>query len=181
MVSGEWCDVDAARDAAGQALVDEGIDGRGAAPGELGELLGAERLRGAAEMLEGGGLRGRQRDRVGACDERHRFEHVDVAGTGLILGSGGDDGLVTPTIRLPLRAGITRATLCELAHGIGYEVEEGVFALDRLLGSDEVFLSSSVREVMPVIAVDGVEVARGPAAAALQRALRAAAGYPESA
>ncbi len=90
------------------------------------------------------------------------------------------DRLLTPTLRLPLLAGVTRATLCELAPGLGYEVEEGVYALDRLLGSDEVFLSSSVREVMPVIAVDGVEVARGPAAPALQRALRAAAGYPES-
>jgi len=75
---------------------------------------------------------------------------------------------------------VTRATLCELAPGLGYAVEEGVFALDRLLGSDEVFLSSSVREVMPVVGVDGVEVASGTAAAALQRALRAAAGYPES-
>jgi 4-amino-4-deoxychorismate lyase len=90
------------------------------------------------------------------------------------------DRLLTPTLRLPLLAGVTRATLCELAPGLGYEVEEGVFALERLLGAEEVFLSSSVREVMPVIAVDGVEVARGPAAAALQRALRAAAGYPES-
>jgi branched-subunit amino acid aminotransferase/4-amino-4-deoxychorismate lyase len=90
------------------------------------------------------------------------------------------DRLLTPTLGLPLLAGVTRATLCELAPGLGYEVEEGVFALERLLGSDEVFLSSSVREVMPVIAVDGVEVARGPAATALQRALRTAAGYPES-
>jgi len=36
-----------------------------------------------------------------------------------------------------------------------------------------------VREVMPVIAVDGAEIVRGPAAAALEAALRAAAGYPE--
>ena len=89
------------------------------------------------------------------------------------------DRLLTPSLSLPLLAGVTRATLLELAPGLGYEVEEGVFALDRLLGSDEVFLSSSVREVMPVIAVDGAEVARGPAAAALHVALRAAAGYPD--
>lgn len=89
------------------------------------------------------------------------------------------DRLLTPSLTLPLLAGVTRATLCELAPGLGYEVEEGVFALDRLLGSDEIFLSSSVREVMPVIAVGRAEVARGPAAAALQAALRAAAGYPD--
>ena len=89
------------------------------------------------------------------------------------------DRLLTPSLALPVLAGVTRATLCELAPGLGYEVEEGVFALDRLLGSDEIFLSSSVREVVPVIAVDGVAVALGPAAVALQAALRAAAGYPD--
>jgi 4-amino-4-deoxychorismate lyase len=90
------------------------------------------------------------------------------------------DRLFTPALTLPILAGVTRSALCELAPGLGYEIEEGVFALDRLLASDEIFLSSSVREVMPVTAVDGTEVARGPAAAALEAALRAAAGYAES-
>ena len=89
------------------------------------------------------------------------------------------DRLLTPSLALPILAGVTRATLCELAPGLGYRIEEGVFALERLLAADEIFLSSSVREVMPVIAVDGAEVVRGPAAAALEAALRAAAGYPE--
>lgn len=89
------------------------------------------------------------------------------------------DRLLTPSLTLPLLAGVTRATLRELAPGLGYEVEEGVFALDRLRSSDEVFLSASIREVMPVIAVDGTELPRGPAATALQGALRALAGYPE--
>ena len=90
--------------------------------------------------------------------------------------------LLTPSLALPLLAGVTRATLCELAPAAGYEVEEGIFRLDRLVRSDEVFLTSSVREVAPVIAVDGGAVGEGrpgPAAAALQRTLRVAAGYPE--
>jgi 4-amino-4-deoxychorismate lyase len=90
------------------------------------------------------------------------------------------DRLLTPSLDLPILAGVTRAALCELAPAFGYEVEEGVFALDRVLASDEIFVSSSVREVMPVVAVDGTEVQRGPAATALQAALRAAAGYPDS-
>jgi 4-amino-4-deoxychorismate lyase len=88
--------------------------------------------------------------------------------------------LLTPSLDLPILAGVTRSTLCELAPGLGYQVEEGVFGLDRLVASDEVFVSSSVREVMPVTAVDAAEIASGPAAAALQAALRAAAGYPGS-
>ena len=87
--------------------------------------------------------------------------------------------LFTPSLALPLLAGVTRATVCELAPRAGYEVEEGRFPLERLLDADEVFLTSSVREVMPVTAVDGKPVAKGPAAAALQAALRAAAGYPD--
>ena len=111
---------------------------------------------------------------------------VDPAGTVLEAPTANvwwreGDRLLTPTLELPILAGITRAVLVELAPAAGYEVEEGVFRLERLAAADEVFLSSSVREVMPVTAIDGASVAGGapgPAAQALQRALRAAAGYP---
>jgi 4-amino-4-deoxychorismate lyase len=86
--------------------------------------------------------------------------------------------LLTPSLELPLLAGVTRATLCRLAPSLGYEVEEGAFALERLLAAEEVFLSSSIREVMPVTAVDDTPLAAGPAAGDLQAALRVAAGYP---
>ena len=91
------------------------------------------------------------------------------------------DLLVTPALELPILAGITRAALLELAPAGGYAVEEAVFVLDRLVAADEVFTSSSVREVMPVTAIGGAPVGDsvpGPAAAALERALRVAAGYP---
>jgi 4-amino-4-deoxychorismate lyase len=85
------------------------------------------------------------------------------------------DTLFTPSLDLGILAGVTRAVLLEAAPRAGYEVAEGAFALDELLGSDEVFTSSSVREVMPVVAVDGRPFERGPAAEALQAALRGAA------
>lgn len=91
------------------------------------------------------------------------------------------DRLLTPTLELPILAGVTRAALLELAPAAGYTVEVGSFPLERLLAAEEVFLSSSIREVMPVVAVDGRPAGPGvpgPAAAALQRALRAAARYP---
>jgi branched-subunit amino acid aminotransferase/4-amino-4-deoxychorismate lyase len=90
------------------------------------------------------------------------------------------DRLLTPSLSLPLLAGVTRATVSELAPQAGFAVEEGSFGLERLLGADEVFLTSSVREVMPVTSIDGASIAGGPAAATLQSALRAAAGYAES-
>jgi 4-amino-4-deoxychorismate lyase len=87
--------------------------------------------------------------------------------------------LCTPSLELGILAGITREVLCELAPGMGLRVLEGVFTADDLVGADEVFLSSSTREVMPVVEVDGAAVGGGvpgPVAAELQAGLRRVAG-----
>ena len=84
--------------------------------------------------------------------------------------------LHTPSLDLGILAGVTRAVLIEAAPGVGYDLEEGHYSLDELLAAEEVFTSSSVREVMPVVAVDGMAFERGPAATALQQALRGLAG-----
>jgi branched-subunit amino acid aminotransferase/4-amino-4-deoxychorismate lyase len=92
-----------------------------------------------------------------------------------------DRRLLTPSLELPILAGVTRATVIGFAADAGYGVEEGKFPLERLLAAHEVFLTSSIREVMPVVAVDDRSVGDGepgPAAETLQRALRSAAGYP---
>ncbi|HKC76770.1 MAG TPA: aminotransferase class IV, partial [Gaiellaceae bacterium] len=75
----------------------------------------------------------------------------------------------TPSLDLPILAGVTRGLLLEIA---GRETVEGVFPLARLLEADEVFVCSSIREVMPVASVDGVRFELGPAAGELQRELR---------
>ena len=88
------------------------------------------------------------------------------------------DVLYTPALELGILAGVTRATLMAEAAARGYEVREGVFPLEHLAGSDEAFTSSTVREVLPVIALDGRPVGDGTpgdVAAKLQGALRDAA------
>ena len=83
--------------------------------------------------------------------------------------------LHTPALDLGILAGITRAVLADLAPGLGLKVVEGVYTAEDLAAADEAFLSSSTREVMPVVEVDGAPVAGGrpgPAAADLQAALR---------
>ncbi|HEY7793820.1 MAG TPA: aminotransferase class IV [Gaiellaceae bacterium] len=84
--------------------------------------------------------------------------------------------LYTPSLDLGILAGVTRATVLDLARELGYELAEGHFPLKELVTADEAFTSSSVREVMPVTEVDGATVARGPAADDLETALRRAAG-----
>ena len=85
------------------------------------------------------------------------------------------DLLVTPALSLGILAGETRAAVWELASSCGFRVEERVEPLEALCSAAEVFTTSSVREVMPVVSVDGTAIAGGPAAGLLQEALRRAA------
>jgi len=80
--------------------------------------------------------------------------------------------LFTPALELGILAGVTRAALLELSP---WAVEEGAFACDDLYDADELFTSSSVREVMPAVELDGLPISRGPAGDELQAALRRAA------
>jgi 4-amino-4-deoxychorismate lyase len=80
--------------------------------------------------------------------------------------------LYTPSLELGILAGVTKAVVAEAAPAAGYEVAEGAYPLDDLLGAEEAFTSSSVREVLPVVRVDAARFERGPAAATLQQALR---------
>jgi len=81
------------------------------------------------------------------------------------------DELHTPSLELPILAGVTRAVLMR-----DRDVAEGRYPLERLLAADEVLLTSSVREVMPVVRVGGRTFERGPTAAELQESLRRYAG-----
>jgi branched-subunit amino acid aminotransferase/4-amino-4-deoxychorismate lyase len=81
-----------------------------------------------------------------------------------------DDVLHTPAVGPGVLPGVTRSLLLELAGS----VEDG-HGLDDLLAADEAFTTSSIREVMPVISVDGRAIGTGrpgPCAARLQAALR---------
>jgi 4-amino-4-deoxychorismate lyase len=86
--------------------------------------------------------------------------------------------LFTPSLETGILAGITREFVIETAPALGYEIEEGVYPRSELAGAEEAFTSSSVRELMPFVLLDGAKIGDGrpgPAAAALQRALRKAA------
>jgi len=90
-----------------------------------------------------------------------------------------EDGVMhTPGLELGILAGVTRDTLLAAAAEARMDVEEGAYPRTRLAAATEVFTSSSVREVMPVVRIDGAAVGAGrpgPVAAAMQAALRRAA------
>ncbi|MGC8486998.1 MAG: aminotransferase class IV [Clostridia bacterium] len=70
--------------------------------------------------------------------------------------------------------GVTRASLVELAPTVGLEVKEEPFSVETLKAADEVFLSATGLEVLPITVVDGVRLrdGRGPAALKLRAVLR---------
>jgi 4-amino-4-deoxychorismate lyase len=86
--------------------------------------------------------------------------------------------LQTPALELGILAGVTRAEVLQVASRLGYGVEEGRYELELMASADEAFTSSSVREIMPVVELDGRPVGTGrpgSASAAVQEAIRAAA------
>jgi branched-subunit amino acid aminotransferase/4-amino-4-deoxychorismate lyase len=90
------------------------------------------------------------------------------------------DVLVTPSLATGVLPGVTRGAVAALARHAGYRIREGSFTLPSLLRAEEAFTSSAVREVMPLIAVDGRELPRGKVAPELQRLLEQVADdYPE--
>lgn len=82
-----------------------------------------------------------------------------------------DGRLCTPHLRTGLLAGITRQTVCELAAEVGHPAHECTVRPEALKAASEVFLTSSVRGIMPVTKVDGAPVGQGgvgPVTAALR-------------
>jgi branched-subunit amino acid aminotransferase/4-amino-4-deoxychorismate lyase len=78
--------------------------------------------------------------------------------------------LCTPAAGAGVLPGVTRSFVLETR-----PASEGRFAVEELLSADEAFTTSSIREVMPVVAVDGTRIGSGgpgPAAARLQAELR---------
>jgi len=69
--------------------------------------------------------------------------------------------LTTPQEDAGLLPGITREVVVELARKEGLDVREAPLALDALLAADEAFLTGSVKEVMPVIAIDERRIGSG--------------------
>lgn len=69
--------------------------------------------------------------------------------------------LFTPPIDAGILAGITRQTVLELASEQGLVVHETQLHPSDLYRADEVFITSSVREVVPVVRVDDKTVSAG--------------------
>ena len=88
-----------------------------------------------------------------------------------------DGKLLTPSRDAGIVDGITRGVVLELARDMGLQVAEGLFETNEILQAQEMFLTSSTREVVPIARVDGKPVGSGkpgPVTLMLLRGYRAA-------
>lgn len=91
--------------------------------------------------------------------------------------------LRTPPTDARILPGVTRSALFAIAHEIGVRIDESPIDAESLLAADEVFLTSAVRMLVPVIRIDERTVGNarpGPLARRLRPLLWAAAfGAPD--
>ncbi|WP_305906347.1 D-amino acid aminotransferase [Methylomarinum sp. Ch1-1] len=72
-----------------------------------------------------------------------------------------DGELMTPAKSADILPGITRDVIIELAQANDIKVNENVISLEALQAADEIWVTSSTREIIPVVELDGQPVADG--------------------
>src|SRR5688572_18474450 len=88
-----------------------------------------------------------------------RGDVAEGASANVFIVSGG--GLVTPPLRDGILPGVTRALVLERARELGIEVREQSIRVGELLAADEAFITSTLKEVMPIATVDGTPIGNG--------------------
>jgi branched-chain amino acid aminotransferase len=73
-----------------------------------------------------------------------------------------DGILCTPAVSVGILDGITRGLIIECAKELHMKVKEGRFRKEDLMAADEVFISNTTMEVMPVSTIDDTIISRRP-------------------
>ena len=107
----------------------------------------------------------KERGAVEAIFANTRGELCEATGSNVFVVLDGT--LRTPPLNSGCLAGITRELVLEWCREDGLDIVEEAMPLDVLEHADEVFLTSSIKDVFPVSAVDGRELgAPGPVTSA---------------
>ena len=69
--------------------------------------------------------------------------------------------MATPPLNIGILDGLSRRHLIDSARDSGIEVREVRFPKERLYEADEVFITSSIKEVFPVTEMDGYKIGSG--------------------
>lgn len=89
----------------------------------------------------------------------YRGELAECSVSNLFMVKNG--AALTPPLSAGLLPGITREFVFEVGRVAGIPVREAVLKDDDLFGADEVFLTGTTREIMPIVDVDDKKIASG--------------------
>ena len=84
-----------------------------------------------------------------------------------------DGRLITPELRTGILRGITRQRVLEQCEILGLPVEMRAPSLDELRTCDEIFITSSIREMLAIVTLDGARVGSGKPGPVYRRLLAA--------
>lgn len=70
--------------------------------------------------------------------------------------------LYTPAVETGILNGITRQFIIEIARSLNMQVIEGFFTKEELFESDEVFVTNSIQEIVPLHTIDTVSFSNNP-------------------
>ncbi|MDH3191713.1 MAG: branched-chain amino acid transaminase [Nitrosopumilus sp.] len=72
-----------------------------------------------------------------------------------------DGKIITPSISSSALEGITRDSIIRIGRDLDIEVEERKIVRSELTISDEIFLTGTAAEIIPIISIDGKKIANG--------------------
>ena len=102
-----------------------------------------------------------------AIMRNHRGEISECAQSNLFLVRGGE--VVTPSLEAGLLEGVTRNFMFGVGDDLGVRVSDTTLRDADLLSADEIFLTSTTREVLPVTRIDDRTIGTGEAGPITQR------------
>jgi 4-amino-4-deoxychorismate lyase len=141
------------------------IDAPWHADGRMSELTGAKTLSYGPNLAATLGAKSRGFDDAALVGR----DDVVLEGPTFSLGWVTDGVLYTPSLDTSILASITRQATIETATLLGIPTEVGRFRSERLLEADEVFVMSTVKEVLPVTTVGEVAYTPGPVTQRLRK------------
>ena len=124
-------------------------------PGSVNPMIKSNNLMNNAlamqEALRRGAFEGVMRN--------YRGELTECTTANLFVVKGGS--VLTPPLDAGILPGITREFIFEIGHAARLDVREAVLRDQDLYGADEAFLTSTTREAVPIVAVDGRAIGTG--------------------
>jgi branched-chain amino acid aminotransferase len=86
-------------------------------------------------------------------------EVAEGASANVFIVKGG--AVLTPPLRAGILPGVTRELVLEIGRGLGIPAREETLRVADLLAADEAFITSTLKEAVPVRTIDGKTVGQG--------------------